>query len=455
MSLTRRQAILSALLGSGSLGLRSLATGLPVAFLANPLRAQTCTLDQAAAQFILMTTSDSGDPMNANMPGTYAFPDIAHPPAAMFPDFAQGTMTLSGKQHLAAKCWADLVNSVDPTINVKDRIAFIHHSTQNNSHTNQPKVQRIMGMLPRQEMLVSYLAKQLAPCLGTVQKEPVVVGASGPGEFLSYEGRSLPKLSPTALRETLLSPAGGLANLQTLRDKDLDRLNALLKESGNTAQKAYLDRLANSQRQVRTIEQALLSNLMSIVNDGPAGQITAATALMAMKVAPVVSLHLPFGGDNHTDANLAREAAQTTESVAPLDAGGMPRRTGFAEIMRQLTALGLRDQVTIFAMNVFGRTLKKNGTTGRDHWGTHHVSVMIGKGIKAGVIGGMELKNGEYNAMPFDSTTGVASAGGDITLADGLGAVGKTLARSVGLTEAVLSTDLMLGKPIKAALVSG
>lgn len=452
MSLTRREALLSALFGGSYLGLRSLATGLPVAFLANPLRADTCSIDAAKAQFIIMSTSDSGDPMNCNMPGTYDFADIAHPPAAMFPDFGQVTANLGGKSVKMAKCWGDLINSADPKIAVASRIAFVHHSTQNNSHTNQNKVQRLMGALPRQEMLVSYLAKQLAPCLGTIQREPVVVGASGPGEFLSYEGRTLPKLAPRALRDTLLSTAGPLTTLQAMRDQDLNRLNALFKQTGNTAQKAYLDRLATSQTQVRTIAQNLLDNLNSITNDTTEGQIIAAASLVAMKVAPVVSIHLRWGGDNHTDNNLQNEAAQTSESVAPLDAGGMPRKTGIPFLMQKLTDLNLRDQVLFMAMNVFGRTLKKLGTTGRDHWGTHHVTVLIGKPIKAGVIGGMEIKNNEYNATPFDSTTGAPGATGDIAMNDGLAALGKTIGTAVGLSDAQLTADVTGGKVIKALL---
>ncbi|HNN91893.1 MAG TPA: DUF1501 domain-containing protein, partial [Pseudomonadota bacterium] len=174
--------------------------------------------------------------------------------------------------------------------------------------------------------------------------------------------------------------------------------------------------------------------------------------LVAMKVAPVVSLHLPFGGDNHTDNNLQNEANQTSASIAPLDAASMPRKTGIAFLMQKLTDLGLRDQVLFMAMNVFGRTLKKLGTTGRDHWGTHHVTVLIGKGIKPGMIGGMEIKNNEYNATPFDSVTGASSAAGDITMNDGLAALGKTIGTAVGLSDAQLSTDVTGGKVIKALL---
>lgn len=451
MSFTRRQALLSGLFGSGLWGLRSLATGLPIPFLMNPARADTCMLDQSKAQFIIMSTSAAGDPSNANMPLTYDFADIGHAPAAMSPDMGPAMASIGGRSFTMAKAWADLVGSADPKIAVGGRIAFIHHSTLNNSHTNQAKVQRLMGVISRQEMLVSYLAKQLAPCLGTVQAAPVMVGATDPGEALTFTGRTLPNLRPTALRDTLLNAAGPLTQLQMMRDQDLNRLNALVKETGNTAQKAYLDRLATSQTEARSISQTLLSNLSMIMNDGTTGQILAATALVAMKVSPVISIHLPFGGDNHADANLQREAQQTTASVSP-GAMATPLTTGIPYLMTKLSDLGIRDQTTFLLMNVFGRTLKKLGVTGRDHWGSHHVTVVIGKGVKAGVYGGIVAGGNDYNATAIDSTTGAGMAGGDIPVADSLAAVGKTVGAVVGLPEATLNTDIEQGKIIKAAV---
>ena len=48
-----------------------------------------------------------------------------------------------------------------------------------------------------------------------------------------------------------------------------------------------------------------------------------------------------------------------------------------------LASLGLLDKVTFAFWNVFGRNLdgisKVTSRTGRDHYGNHNVSVMIGK----------------------------------------------------------------------------
>ena len=94
MNTTRREVILGALFGAGSIGLRALATGLPASILLNPRAslAEACA-DRERAQFLIWATSGSGDPANANMPGTYDDPGIAHPQdAAMMPT----PMMLSG-----------------------------------------------------------------------------------------------------------------------------------------------------------------------------------------------------------------------------------------------------------------------------------------------------------------------------------------------------------------------
>src|SRR3954467_6333054 len=83
MNFTRRSLISVKVFGAGTLGLRALATGLPAAFVSRPLAsfAQdfTCS-DKNRAQYLIIATSSQGDPLNANVPGTYAFPDIAHSP---------------------------------------------------------------------------------------------------------------------------------------------------------------------------------------------------------------------------------------------------------------------------------------------------------------------------------------------------------------------------------------
>ena len=71
---------------------------------------------------------------------------------------------------------------------------------------------------------------------------------------------------------------------------------------------------------MRKISRGLLGQLASIDGRDPVRtEITAATVLIAMNVAPVITIHLPFGGDNHTDGNLAKEISEHTSSIAALD----------------------------------------------------------------------------------------------------------------------------------------
>jgi uncharacterized protein (DUF1501 family) len=434
MTTTRRDVILGGLFGAGWVGLRALATGVPAAFLLRPASAAAdeaaCAIESQKAQFLVLSTSANGDPVNGNVPGTYDFADIPHPAD---PQMAKTALKLGGATFQAAAPWATLPQWV------RDRTCFFHHATLTNNHPNLPKVMKAMGATARQEMLPSIYAKALAPCLGTVQAEPLSVGA---GEVLTYDGRGLPNLNATGLRDVLTKPEGPLSRLQTIRDQSLDKMYAVLKERGTTAQKAYLDRLALSRNQVRSLSDQLLDNLSAITSDAADGQMVAAATLIKMNVAPVVAVNIPFGGDNHGDPDLARE---TTETVS-----GVQRIT---QLMDKLKEYGIEDRVTFLMLNVFGRTLKKLGTAGRDHWASHHCAVLIGKGVRPGVVGGLEPKSGDYVALPIDSATGKGDAGGDVPFQETLSALGKTAGAALGVPEDALAQNISLGKVVRGALV--
>src|SRR5687767_14985400 len=230
--MNRRELIEKALFGTGYVGLRALATGLPAWAFARPVEAWAqdayrC-VDKAKAQYLIVSTSSAGDPVNANAPGTYDFPDIAH---AADPRMAATPLRLGATMTTAAQVWSTLPQWV------LDRTAFFHHATLTNNHPNLPKVLRLMGATYKQEMLPSLIAKRLAPCLGTIQTEPVSVGA---GEILTFAGRGLPNLNPTGLRDVLAQPKGPLKDLQTLRDKALDRMYTSLKRDAGKPQLDYL-----------------------------------------------------------------------------------------------------------------------------------------------------------------------------------------------------------------------
>lgn len=441
---TRREAILTSLFGAGGLGLRALFSGIPAAVLLDPRRASAdACYKKDAAQYLIWSTSGAGDPLNANAPGSFDHPSIIH---SADPEMAKTALTLPAGATTAAKPWTTLPPWA------LTRAGFFHHTTLTNSHANQPKMMRLMGAIKRQEMLVSLLSRQLAGCLGTLQREPISVGGASPGEALSFGGRNLPILRPTALRDVLTAPTSPLtsAAAQKLRDADLDALNALYRDGGTTAQRQFLERYALSQQQARSIPQDLLSMLSGIKDNGVDSQLVAALALVRMNVTPVITIRLPFGGDNHTDADLKGEAAQTQSSVAAI-----------GKLLTMLKDAKLEDRVTFASMNVFGRTLtnqhrpEATRTQGRDHFASHHVTVLVGKRVRGGVYGGVGVRatGVDVGAMPINSKTGKADLKGDIAFDDTLGAVGKTIGLAVGTAPTVIEDQITLGKAISAALV--
>jgi hypothetical protein len=317
-------------------------------------------------------------------------------------------------------------------------------------HPKEPEVLQLMGVTQAGEMLPSILAKQLAPCLGTVQAQPISLGAASPSEALTFGGQALPIIPALALKATLTSPAGPLTNLQPLRDKALGQLYDLYKNGANASQRAYIDSLVTSQQQVRNIRQDLLAQLGSIKDNSAASQVLAAVTLIQMKVTPVIAVHVPFGGDNHRDIALQNETTQTVSGVQTI-----------ASLMAQLASVGLQDQVTFVSLNVFGRTIGPGNTDGRQHNPNHQVSIAIGKPFKGGVIGGVApLPSsgtagpgaGDYGALAFDSKTGKASPGGDVVPVSSLGAFGQTVLAAVGVNAGTIPTQVSAGTVIGAAL---
>ena len=450
--LSRRHALMSTLFGAGYVGLRSLATGLPASFLVNPRRALAdaplpACASSAKAQYIIMSTSGNGDPINANAPGTYDDPNISHPGDATM---AKTPITLAGKSYTAAAAWATLPQAV------LDRTVFWHIMTGTPVHPKEPQVLRLMDVTKSDEMLPSLLAQQLAPCLGTIQSQPIALGASSPSEGLTYSGEALPIVPPLALKATLLSPTtgalGAITSLQQTRDQTLNQLYDLYKNGATPAQQAYIDSMVTSQAQIRNISQKLLGNLGMINDNLPASQILAAVTLIQMKVAPVITIHLPFGGDNHTDNGggvpLGNEVTQTNASIQTL--ASLMTMLGTAT----LNNAPLTDQVTFMSLNVFGRTIGPSNTHGRQHNPNHQVSITIGKPFTGGVIGGVTTFQNDYGCQGIDSKTGGGSSSGDITPAQTLASFGQTMLAAVGVDSATIATQIPLGKVITPALAA-
>lgn len=466
----RRDALAAALFGGSMIGLRSLATGLPVKFLLDPKKALAdisaqCPGNAAAAQFIILNTSGSGDPFCCNAPGTYDDPttkidlsSLVHPDPATYPWMTPTTMNLGPKQtpYKAAQIWSMLGPGAG-NANVLDRTSFCHIMTNTPVHPKEPQVLQLMGATQYNEMFPSVLAKQLAACLGTLQTQPISVGAATPSESLTFGGQALPTIPPSALSATLTNPttgaSKGMTALQSLRDQTLNDMYAWYKDSSQTspAQKAYIDSMVLSQQQVRGIDPGKLAPLLGLTNSS-AGQITAAIALIQMKVTPVIAVHFPFGGDNHADPAFNNEATQTQTGIQSI-----------VSLMTQLQAITdgsgnkLSDSVTFLNLNVFGRTMGPANTAGRQHNQNHQMSLMIGKAFKGGVIGGLGPMlasiGGDFGSLGIDSASGAAvQGGGDIAPIDSLASWGKTVMTAVGASSDQVNTTISGGKVIQAAL---
>jgi hypothetical protein len=440
MSLSRRQAILQTLFGSSGLGLLSFATGVPLSVLGNPRRAlaaggptATCP-NPAAATYLILSQSSGGDPINANVPGTYEDANIAHPAD---PTMAATDMLVGGQQRKAAAPWA----SLDPAVIAQT--SFFHHQTDTVVHADNPKVMRLNEQVAKNEMLVSMLAAQLAPCLGTVQQQPVSLGEGGSGDAITFEGRAQPLMRPKSLAAVLTLPDGPLKDLRPLRDQGLDRLNAWYKANATAGQANFLDRYAKSQAELRNVSDTLLNSLSSISSNDADAQAVAAVALLQLNVTPVVSMQIPFGGDNHGDPGLAQETKQTVSGVATL-----------GKLMQQLGAANLATRTTFTTLNVFGRTLalEHKNLDGRDHNGDHHVAVMIGPRLKSGVVGGVAPGGGDYAATAIQSSTGAGAQNGDIAAAETFSSMGKTLGVACGLTAECMDANILHGKVVAGAL---
>ncbi len=433
--LNRRRLLQGTLVGTGLIGLRAMATGLPISFLLDPasVRAQDACADTTGAQYLILSMSAAGDALNCNVPGTYDLPasfasgTINHSDP-MDMSMTPGSMTVGGAQWTAAKPWTTLSKEI------LERMVFFHHMTGTANHGELGRVLELFGELRRGQWLPSYFAKTLHSCLATVQQQPVTIG----GEQLSFEGQYLPKLTPTGLKAVLSAPKDLQATLQSLRDETLNKLTAKLKESRaqTSAERAFLDNMALSQSDLRRMIDQVQTDLSSISNDDAGNQVTAAALLIKMNVAPVVTIHLPFSGDNHSDASFNTEAVQTNASV-----------NNIKSLMSKLKTYDLQDKVTFATLNVFGRQF--NEVNGRGHNAAHSVSLMIGKGFKGGVVGGI-VPGGR--AANIDPATGAAVEGGELLATDSLASVAKTLGRGLGLTDAQLDDQITSGVAVQSVI---
>jgi len=423
-----RRRLLRGLLGST--GLAMIATGLPASFLRAPLAraADPCGGD---AQFLILAASDRGDPLNANCPGSYAHAGISHPD---HPGFVETPIKLGEVTSSAAMLWSTLPAWV------LNRTSFVHHATRSAVHSEMPKIMRLMGATQGNEMLPSLIAAQQAPCLATIQSHPVNIGRY---VNLTAGGVALPRLAPTALKQLLTAGDSPLAHLRDLRDVYMDRIHDILKRDGTTEQRRYLDERAQSRADTRRLADDATSLFDLVVDDSAESELLAAVALFKLRVTPVVTTSLTFGGDNHSDAGLQEEIDQHEEGVQAI-----------GTLMNVLETSGMQDQVTLAVLNVFGRNLVSDAAGGRDHWPKHSVSLIVGKAVRAGVVGGLAPEGTDFTCTGIDARSGKSvQGGGDVPYEETLAAVGKTIWAATGADRASIDDAITDGKVLDAALV--
>jgi hypothetical protein len=484
--LSRRDAMMAFLFGGSMLGLRSLVTGLPVKMLLDPKKALAdlngqCTADQkTAAQFFIVNTSGLGDPFSCNSPGTYDDPvtgtdlsTLVHPDENTYAYMKRKMLSIGGKSYTAAGVWSTLFTDVaqdpltqQPFANVGGRTSLCHIMTNTPVHPKEPNVLSLMGATYAAEMFPSILAKAMAPCLGTLQTQPISVGATTPSESLTFNGQALPTIPPTALAATLSKQTGtgyaGMSALQGLRDSTLNGMYTSYKDPKQTtpAQRAFIDSLVSAQSQARgqTLQDQLAA-LISIKANDSLGQITAAVALIQMGVSPVIAVHFPFGGDNHADTAFAAEAAQSQT--------GMQAIVG---LLATLQAKSLQDSVSFINLNVFGRTMAAYNTQGRQHNQNHELSIMIGKPFRSIVAGGLAPVDTVGNplntptdpkffdwgctGMKTDGTSTRTPGSTDIANVDTLASWGKTVLTAVGVPSDQVNTTITGGSVITGCIQS-
>ncbi len=433
MDASRRKLLKTALFGSGYVGLRALATGLPVGlFTAGLPTGAALAQTPNPRKFLILSASGAGDPWNANSPGTYGIPGVVY---NQNPGMEETPLRLGTVDTTAAAPWASLPQRV------LDRTCFVHHRTYQNAHPQFDNVLELVGSArspngSASEQFASVISSENAAAMGTIQSEPVSLRGN-----IKFAGRVLQELNPQTLSSLFNVETGNALQLSQLRDQTLDSLHRLLQDRGTPAQRRWVDRFVISREQARSLDESLLVRFDSISGNGADDQVQAAIALILMRVSPVIQIRIPFGGDNHNDTGLLTERNQTVSGLATL-----------SSMFTQLEDAGLQDDVLFTNLNVFGRTLGPRRNPGRDHNLNHHMMMISGAGVNPGVYGKVEESGRDFGAIDIDSATGAGIDGADIPRDQSLEAVAKTVSALTGMESDRIDSRINGGKVIRGAM---
>lgn len=423
---------------SASLGfaLRSAITGLPLSFLARG----EVGAEHVGAKVMILACSGDGEPLNVSGPGTFeaggeaifAHPDLHEVDAREIGSVKiQGaTLTaedvatsaevaLGAQQARMARCFGALPAAM------REHMVWFQHRTRAHIHPQLKAVLTAYGSVRGvdghgAEELPSAIAQETAPFLETALHDPLVLSDAR----LSSGGTALPTHTPQEVRvlaDKARDAVGGEEDFGALYDRMIDATYRCVRQNGTTAQRRFLDRHASSRRRAVAFGAQLGQLLEEITDDSAISQLKAAVVVAKLKLAPVVVIRHRCGGDNHADAALTHEAAQTLTMVQALAA--------YWEAARDLDAL---DEVAYASLDVFGRTTQRNTTGGRDHAGDFASALLVGAHLRGGVVGGIAVEDGVAKASGINTLTG-ASAHPDVMPNATLNAYFKTLMAAAGV----------------------
>ncbi len=431
--ISRRHLLQGGALGLSGLLLRSLAIGLPPAALMAPRRLFGQE-GSGALQTLILSTSSAGDPVNVNCPGSYVA-GVENNPLLNPMDFMLGNVSTR-----ACEAWGNLPAAL------RQRLAFVHYRTNSAAHPEYASTMAFHGSVKNaagngSEMFPSAVARMGATGIGSLQSEPIPLGR----ETITVEGNPLQNLKPSEIKELFSGEEDSFMDLRNLRDQALDGLYADLKVSGTRSQRAFLDQYALSRTQARALGDSLGGLLEALpadpeLTDGAMDQVIAAVALARLKVTPVVTVNIPFGSDNHQDSTLEVEAEETTKAG-----------TIITRLWQELEAAQLTDSVTFGMLNVFGRTLERNGPGGRNHNRLHAVMVAFGSKVNAGVFGGVGQ---DLGCLPINPTTGLGESGGAISTEETMTSTGKSLLAALGHPRDAIDIRVQGGQVIEGFVKS-
>ena len=460
--INRRHFLTQSLLASNALRLKALATGLPASFLLGaPLQASQAAMD---AKYLMMSLRQDADPLGNNGPGMYGDPsnsndirhEIDHASSADLGNNALGsingedifandfsnpsTISLGGQSALASKPWSKLPQAW------LDNMSCLNIATGANAHPEFNAVLGFSGAVKGNdgtgsEYFPSLIAQETAASLGTLMPEPVIVG----GKTYSSSGTKLGLLQPLDIKDLFAENKAYTDDLNRLRDRAIDEIYRETKINGTRAQRNFIDQYSQSRTQAKQIGESLNALITDINGDDPLNQVKMAVALFRLNLTPLVSIGLISGGDNHQDDLLERETTETINTINIL-----------SSLHQALVDANLEDRVNFANLYTFGRQHKRNNNGGRNHHRNHHSMYLYGSNVQAGIVGDLELtyKRGAVDglqAVAFNADTGQA-ANADISRDESLAAAGKTIAKSVGISDERINLRISGGKVINAAL---